>query len=91
MLCNADMTVKNKSNFSVYLGEKELFKCPACSFRAGYWARNPAKWPPGGALGPSPHNQLFLDVASSLKEEAKEIKDHDIYIFFKPDQLINYL
>lgn len=85
------MTVKNKSNFSVYLGERELFKRWVCSFRPGYRARNATQWPPGGALGPPPHKQLFLEVASSLKEEAKEIKDQDIYIFFKLDQLINYL
>lgn len=30
MFCNVDMVVKNKLNFFVYLGEKELFKCGVC-------------------------------------------------------------
>lgn len=87
MLCNADMTVKNKSNFSVYLEEKELFKYPVCSFGSFYWVRNPTLWPPGGVLGPSVHRQLFLEAASSLQEEAKEIKDYDFFFFLNRTNL----
>lgn len=42
-----------------------------------------------GSARPVPAQAAILEAAPSLKEEAKEIKDYDI--FSKPDQLINYL
>lgn len=80
MLCNADVTVKNKSNFTVYLREKNYSNAVSA-------ALGPFTEPAILAMAtrrsarPILHSQLFLEAASSLKEEAKDIKDYDIYIF----------
>lgn len=77
------MAGKNKSNLSVYLGEKELFKC-GLQLQAHLWNMQSYILTTRGSARPISTLVLFLETDTCLKEKSRRNKTIILFFLIRP-------